>query len=224
MVDNNIILRLYNSQDRLAVREISYETADRGNSAENIFGDREVLADLLTCYYTDYEPQSLWVAEHERRVIGYLTGCLDSRRYLRIMGWRLWPCILIKAIFRGALWRPQTWRLFKATVMTLCQGKLRREIPFDKYPAHLHVNVRKNFRGQKIGKRLIERFIVQVKAAWLNGIHLSTHEDNISARKFFEYLGFMELSRYPTINISSEHKRITHTIIYVMDLRNHNPL
>jgi GNAT superfamily N-acetyltransferase len=223
-LNNNISAHLYKPEDRLAVRDISYGTADGGCSAENIFQDREALADFLTLYYTDYEPRSLWVAEYEGKAVGYLSGCLDSRRYTRVMAWQVLPYVIIIAVLRGALWRWQTWKLLKAVGWMFCRGQFIRHISFDKYPAHLHVNVREGFRGKKVGKYLVERFISQVKAAGLKGIHLSVHEDNIPAHKFFEHLGFVELSRYPTINTSSEHNRIAHAVIYVMDLRNGNPL
>lgn len=94
------------------IRQIACDTADMGEPVENFFGDREVVGDLLTRYYTDYESESLWVAEYEGKVIGYLTGCLDTHRYFRIMGFCLLPQIIIKSILRGVFLRQDTWRLF----------------------------------------------------------------------------------------------------------------
>jgi len=109
---NDIIIRSYESQDREMIRQIACDTADMGEPVENFFGDREVVGDLLTRYYTDYESESLWVAEYEGKVIGYLTGCLDTHRYFRIMGFCLLPQIIIKSILRGVFLRQDTWRLF----------------------------------------------------------------------------------------------------------------
>jgi len=211
---NDIVIRLYESQDRQTIRQIACDTADMGEPVENFFGDREVVADLLTRYYTDYEPESLWVAEHQRKVIGYLTGCLDSRRYFRVMAWRLVPQIIIKSIFRGVFLRRDTLRLFKAAIRTDWLGGFRRHIPLDKYPAHLHVNVRKGFRSQDAGKRLVERFIEQVEMRRLSGIHLAVREDNVRARKFFKELGFIELSRYPTVYTGKGPLNIVYAVAY----------
>jgi len=209
---SDIIVRSYQSQDREAVRKIACDTADMGEPVENFFGDREVVADLLTRYYTDYESESLWVAEYEGKVIGYLTGCLDSRRYFRVMAWRLVPQIVIKSILRGVFLRQDTLRLFRATIKTGWLGGFRRRIPLDKYPAHLHMNVQKGFRSQDVGKRLVERFIEQVEVRGLCGVHLAVREDNVRARKFFEHLGFIELSRYPTVYT----RKGPHNIVYVI--------
>ena len=203
-------MRLYQSQDREAVRQIACDTADMGESVENFFGDREVVADLLTRYYTDYESESLWVAEYEGKVIGYLTGCLDSRRYFRVMAWRLVPQIVIKSFLRGVLLRQDTLRLFRATIKTGRLGGFRRRIPLGKYSAHLHVNIQKGFRSENIGRHLVERFIEQVEVKGLHGIYLAVRQDNVRARKFFEHLGFIELSRYPTVYT----KRGRHNIVY----------
>lgn len=196
---SGIIVRLYQSQDREAVRQIACDTADMGEPVENFFGDREVVADLLTRYYTDYEPGSLWVAEYEGKVVGYLTGCLNTWRYFRVMVWLLVPWIVIKSIFRGVLLREDTWRLFRAATKTLRISGFKRHIPLDEYPAHLHVNVEKGFRSQNVGRSLVERFIEQVKVAGLRGIYMAVREDNVGGRRFFEHLGFIELSRYPTV-------------------------
>jgi ribosomal protein S18 acetylase RimI-like enzyme len=211
---SDIIVRSYQSQDTEAVRQIACDTADMGESVENFFGDREIVADLLTRYYTDYEPGSLWVAEYERKVIGYLTGCLNTRRYFWVMARRLVPQIVIKSIIRGLFLRQDTLRLFRATIKTGWLGGFRRKIALDKYPAHLHMNVQKGFRSQNVGKRLVERFIEQVKVRGLRGIHLAVRQDNVRARKFFQHLGFIEITRYPTVYTRKGPHNIVYVIVY----------
>jgi len=209
-----IVIRAYELRDRQIVRQLACDTADMGEPVENFFGDREIVADLLTRYYTDYEPESLWVAEYEGKVIGYLTGCLDTRWYFRVMVWRLVPQIVIKSIFRGVFLRQDTWRLFKAATKTWRVSGFKRHIPLDKYPGHLHVNVQKGFRGQDIGKRLVERFIEQVKVTGLPGIYLAVREDNLEGRRFSEHLGFIELSRYTTVYTQKGLHKVVYAIVY----------
>jgi len=211
---NDIIIRTYESRDRQMMRQIACDTADMGEPVKNFFGDREVVADLLTRYYTDYEARSLWVAEHEGKVIGYLTGCLDTRRYFRVMAWRLVPRIGIKAVIRGVFLRQDTWRLFWAAIRTGWIGGFKRHIPLHKYRGHLHVNIERGFRSQNVGKNLVERFIEQVKAAGLAGIYLAVREDNVRGRKFFEDFGFVELSRYPTVYAKSGVHKTVYALVF----------
>jgi hypothetical protein len=74
-------IRPYQPSDRSAVRQLAYDTADAGRPSS--FPDAALQMDLLTTYYTDHEPESCWITEEDGKVKGYLTGCLDTRKFLR---------------------------------------------------------------------------------------------------------------------------------------------
>ena len=210
---SNVIVRSYEPRDRPAVRQIACDTADRGEPV-SFFSDREVFADILTRYYTDFEPRSLWVVEYGGQAVGYLSGCLDDRRYRRVMAWRVVPAALVWAIVRGALARRETWRLLGALVRTWRSGEFRQPAALAQYPAHLHINIQPGFRGQHIGPRLVERFVEQARAAGAGGIHAGVHEDNLPARRFFERLGFAPLGHYAVVLPDGVTYRISSTIVY----------
>jgi len=209
----NVIIRPYEPRDRKAVRRIASDTVDLGEPVEHFFPDREVFADFLASYYTDDEPQSLWIAECEKEVVGYLTGCLDSRRYFRRMLWRVGPKAVLRAIGRGLLLSRQMWKLLGIGMRTLFFGGCRRHIPLEIYPAHLHVNVQEGFRGQEVGRHLMERFFGQLKETGILGVYASVREDNPSGCHFFEKMGFTVVSRYPRIWFVGE-KGLPYTVIY----------
>lgn len=194
-----VVVRPYRAGDRSAVRQICCDTADLGLPVERVFHDRDVAADFLTRYYTDDEPQASWVAECGGRVIGYLTGCLDVRRYRRRMAMRIAPASVARAVLRGALWRRQTWRLLSAWLATWRRGGFERRVPLAQYPTHLHLNILEGFRGQGVARALLERFTVQVRAEGLQGIHASVREDNVPACRFFERMGFVVVQRWPVV-------------------------
>ena len=210
----HIGVRAYAPRDRAAVRAIACETAVRGKPVESVWPDREVAADLLTRYYTDYEPGSLWVAEHAGQVIGYLTGCLGTQRYQRVMARRVVPHAVLGAITRGVLWSPQLWRLVRAGITTWHHGGFRQRAPLDLYPAHLHVNIQEGFRGQQVGRRLLERFLSQAAAAGVGGIHLAVREENVPARTLFEQMGFVLLSHRSFALPDGERLKISVTLTY----------
>jgi ribosomal protein S18 acetylase RimI-like enzyme len=219
-VSTDVGIRPYEPRDRSAVREISCDTADRGNAVESFFSGRRVVADLLTRYYTDYEPQTSWVAEYEGQVIGYLAGCLNSRRHFWMMVFCIVPGAVIGAILRGVLWRKETWRLLGAWVRMWRRGGFFKSVLRERYPAHLHINLRQSFRGQHVGQHLIERFIEQVKVAGMRGISVSVREGNSAACRFFERLGFTPLSRYPIILPYSGVSQIDYTVVYCKVVEN----
>jgi len=190
-----VTIRPYTVADRGAVRTIACDTADRGEPIDHLFRDREVVADLITRYYTDDEPQTAWVATHDDRVVGYLTGCLDSHRYVQRMRRHIIPSAMWKAVYHGALGAPQTWRLLVAAMHTWRGGRFRREISLAAYPAHLHLNVHQAFRGRGIGRALVTRFLDRVHEGRLPGVHAAVRADNEPSRRLFTRLGFLELSR-----------------------------
>ena len=210
----DVQIRPYHPSDRAAVRQICCGTADRGEDVETVFRDREVFADLVSSYYTDYEPTSTWIAESHGDVIGYLTGCLESGRYRRVMAWRIVPHAMLRAISRGNLLSAQTWRLSWAGLQTWLRGGTRWPVPVASYPAHLHVNLQKGFRGQHIGHRLVERFLDQARAAQLGGAHVAVRSDNRPSRTFFEGLGFIELGRHRVVFPQGMSYETHETIIY----------
>lgn len=214
----SVVIRPYQLLDRPAIRQICADTADRGKPVENFFSDREVFADLMTCYYTDFEPQSVWVAEIDGRVIGYLSGCRDSRRYLRLMAGLIAPRALLRAIFRGVFLRKKTYRFIQAMLKSCMLGGLKRELSFNKYPAHLHIDIKEAFRGQNIGSRLMEKFFTQAKSSGANGVYLTVRQDNTAAGKFFEKMGFSIVNRYPMMMPEAGNFKLNYSVLYVKDL------
>ncbi len=179
-------IRRYEPRDRAAVRAIACGTADVA------FPDREILADVLTRYYTDLAPQHSWVAEDAGVVVGYLTGCLDTRRYLRAMATRIVPAVLLKAVARGCVWR--FWPLLRQP-----EGDFRRTQILEDYPAHLHINFRPSYRGRGGGGELLRQFLRQAAEAGVGGVHAGVSETNEAARRFFEKFGFAALGREPRV-------------------------
>lgn len=178
-----IRIRPYEPRDRAAVRQICCDTADRGEPVENFFPDRELIADLMTRYYTDYDTTTTWVAEENSAVVAYVTGCLDTPQWRRVTFGRIAPRAILGAIGRGVLFHAQTWRFL---------ARLRPSSPVDltDYPAHLHVNVARGFRGGEVGRQLVDTFRARAGSV---GVHANVRRNNDRGRKFFEQLGFQPL-------------------------------
>jgi len=202
-------IRPYRPADRPALRRLCCDTADAGGSVDSLFRDREVFADLLTSYYTDQEPESCWVAEHDGEVVGYLTGCIDSRHSARAM-WRIAPRVLLRALGRGVLWQAATWRLLRANLWLWFRAARHARPDPRSYPSHLHINVDRRFRGGQTGRRLLEAFLGYAARAGSPGVQLNVRADSDSARRFFERNGFRALAEYPLMR----RPHAPHTIIY----------
>src|SRR3989338_2353946 len=101
----NAVIRKFKDSDREAVRQITFDTAFLGRPASVFFSGREVLCDSLTLYFTDYEPQSCFVAEINGEVIGCLLGARDKAAAEKIAGRKINPKILWRALREGVFFR-----------------------------------------------------------------------------------------------------------------------
>ncbi len=191
----DVVIRPYEARDRAAVRAICCDTADRGKPVESFFSDRELIADLVTRYYTDFEPETCWVADAGGTVAGYLTGALDTSRQERILHRRIVPRALLRAFARGALFRAETWRMFVALLRSR-EGYASRGPVAVEYPAHLHIDVLDGYRGQRVGQRLMDAFLGRLRERGVGGVHATVRGDNPKACTFFERMGFGVVGGY----------------------------
>lgn len=211
------VIRLFAASDRAAVRRIACDTADCGKSVERFFPDREVFADLITRYYTDYEPSSCWVGESGGVVVGYVTGCLDTVRQERLMSSSIFPRVLLKALLRGVWLHPQALAFVRLN-WDVWRGH-RHEPPLNLvlYPAHLHVNLAPDYRGHGLGRKLVETFAEFAGKRGSAGVHASVREDNEKGRAFFERLGFREIAEHPVVRLEKG-GNVLYGIVYGMRL------
>jgi len=62
------VIRSYRPSDRDAVRRLCCETGYLGEAIDDVFQDRQLFADYLTSFYTDWEPESAFVLEQDGAV------------------------------------------------------------------------------------------------------------------------------------------------------------
>ena len=142
-------VRPYQRRDRARIRRIVCATALRGRPLTAFFEDERVLVKLFLDYYLSYEPESCFVAESEGRVVGYVLGCKDSRRYLRVVVFRYGPQLLARLLVRlltGRYRRLTTYRTLWWAV-----ARAWREVPaadLRRFPAHMHLGVDQELRSQ----------------------------------------------------------------------------
>ncbi|MBI4308856.1 MAG: GNAT family N-acetyltransferase [Candidatus Omnitrophica bacterium] len=215
---SNVIIRAFETKDRETIRAICADTADRGQPIERFFPDRECAADLLTGYYTDYEPSSTFVAEVEGRVAGYVQGCLDNRRYGLLMFWVLIPQALFKGFKNGTLFRRELWRMAGAMLRNWPRLFAWRKRSFHSHQGHVHISVAEGFRHQRIGQKLMEAFLDHAHTRGVEELTASVHDGNTAACRFFEQAGFKVNERYPMVMARENALERYNSLLYVKDI------
>jgi ribosomal protein S18 acetylase RimI-like enzyme len=205
-------IRGYQARDRDDVRRICCDAVQAGLPlSDDVFVDRELFADLWTSWFTDECPDSTWVVvSHtplDGSVVGYLTGCEDTRRWL---AWSrsAWPLALGRAASRGRLLRSDAAKfLIRNTRLLFAAGARaalsRPHSEAERFPAHLHINMTPHFRGAGVGRALIERFINRLRESRISGVHAVVGGDNQRAQAFFSREGFRVLARIPDLAFSA---------------------
>ncbi|MFA5873337.1 MAG: GNAT family N-acetyltransferase [Anaerolineales bacterium] len=192
----DLVIRPYQPADRQPVFRIGADTAFFGAPIEAYMEDRNAFLDAFYAYYTDLEPEHAWVACADGEVVGFLAGCvntrLHNRKLLRVILPRLTGNLLRGKYHFGK----RSLHYFSG----LLGGLLRREftrVDLDTFPAHLHINVESAWRGYKLGQRLMEAYLGQLRELGITGVYLDTTSLNEVACRLYEKIGFRLLDARP---------------------------
>lgn len=190
---SGIRIRPYRAADRAAVRRICCDTGFLGQPIDAVFEDREAFADFLTAYYTDCEPESLFILECAGQVAGYLSGC-------RRPGWRrlhsVWntPRLALRVLSRYLLgtYAPASRRY----VRWLATRAVRETPPRPRDTPHFHVNVLPEARSIPGTKALIDAFLDYLRSRGERAVYgqMVVYEDRRTAALFTRF-GFTVLNR-----------------------------
>jgi ribosomal protein S18 acetylase RimI-like enzyme len=213
------LIRPFKQSDRSAVREICYLTGMMGEPIEFLWPDKESFADMFTRYYTDLEPDSIFLAELDGKVVGYLTGCLDSQR-----AWNPLAIGAKAALKRGLIFKPVLSRTISNVVIKGIKALRANEIPTDifkdpRWPAHLHINLLKEARGKNFGRALMQAWFDKLKKFKIPGCYLETTFENENAIAFFKKMGFEPYGKSHLIpGWHDRSGRQLHSLVMVKDL------
>ena len=190
-------IRTFERRDHMAVWQLAAETAFFGDPVEAFLDDRALFCEAFVAYYTDQEPEHLWVAEMNGDLVGYVTGCADSRRRERFSRTCTLPRLLGKMIVGQYRIGRKTLRFSWRGAQAWGQRTIPR-VSLQRFPAHLHVNVAARARGQGIGRALLEACLARFWAEGASGVHLHTTDHNRAACHLYESIGFRLQSARPT--------------------------
>ena len=194
-------IRKFKKEDRDAIREIAWKTAFTNTQGKKAhFRDKEILADTLVAYHTDYEPESTFVATLDGEVVGYLTGAIDTVKADKIFVLKIIPGLFVKSIKKWVYGDKATLTFIASYLKGFLRGEFSSPHFSGEYPALMHINVLERARGQKIGQSLIEHYFIYLKKKGVKGVQLGTMSQ--MATIFFKKMGFKVLfeKKRPSLN------------------------
>jgi len=164
-----------------------------GEPADAFFASRELLNDFLTRYFTDFEPQSCFVAEASDRVVGYLIGAKNEARFSRVFNAIILPRLLMKAALNGVFFSKKNMTFIFYCLVSWLRREFETPDFSKEYPALLHINVEKDSRSLGLGSKLIAAYLDYLAKEGVSGVHLATMSEKASG--FFRSQGFKLLYR-----------------------------
>ena len=200
--------------DRGRVRELCCETGFLGKPIDPVFEDRELFADYLTAYYTDWEPESAFVLLVNGDIRGYLLG---SRHPTRQQIYNLYNnvALFLRGIFR--------YRRYNAASRKFVHWILRqawREVPAaPRRTAHFHINLLADARSVTNARTLTDSYLKYLHENGERRVfgQMVVFEDR-RGTKMFERYGFKVLNRMEITKYRDLHPEPVYLCTVIKDL------
>lgn len=195
MSATRFFIRPYRAADRPGVRQIyGQDEFARPRLLGKYPRLSQYLADEASCYFTDYEPESLLVAEAQGAMVGALLGAVDTERYRQVYKRRIRP-MLIRRCLSGAYGFPG-WLIPIIRTELACRNLVTPEVDLHQYPAHLHIGVLPDWRRQGIGTSLMEGFAETLRQRNISGYHLYASSFHPLGVAFYRKIGLEDLGQF----------------------------
>jgi GNAT superfamily N-acetyltransferase len=185
------VIRPYHPSDRETVRRLCCETGYLGQAIDPVFQDRELFADYLTSFYTDWEPESTFVLEQDGEVKGYLMG--SRRPFLhQLHSFMTNLGLFAKGIFRYPRYNASS----KAFVRWILLNAWREVPAAPRRIPHFHFNMLPEAQGFGTAREILVQFLNHLRAHGETHVfgQVVTFEDRRGA-KVFERFGFQVLEK-----------------------------
>jgi ribosomal protein S18 acetylase RimI-like enzyme len=185
-------IRPFRPGDEPALSHICLKTADAGADATGVFADDDIWGEVFVLPYVARHPDFAFVVEaDDGRVVGYVVGAPDTDAFEEWFQQEWWPR------FAERWPKPVAVESRQDGTLTYAYGRKPGAEPYSAaYPAHLHIDLLPELRGQGFGRVLIETFVGRLRDAGVTGLHLVADARNEGAIAFYPRVGFTPLDSH----------------------------
>ena len=215
-----IEIRNFQPADRARVRELCCETGFLGKPIDPVFEDRELFADYLTAYYTDWEAESAFVLLVNGEIRGYLMG---SRRPFRQQCYAFYQNISL--FLRGVFRYPRYSAASKKFVQWILRTAWREVPAAPRRTAHFHINLLADARQVATTRALMDSYLRYLHACGEKRVYgqMVVFEDR-RGTKMFERYGFKVLNKSAITKYRDVHPAPVYLCTIVKDLDENSQL
>lgn len=173
-------IRPYRETDKYNVQRICLQTVNDDVQFEGL--NRENAPFFLTVYcnyYIEKEPQNCFVTvDGNDEAVGYIICAENVKKYRKTFMKEYFP------------------KLEKKRRLMVFGEVLAYHFFALRYPAHMHIDILKEYRGGGTGTKMLEILTEHLKNKGISGVQLCVSEANTRGIKFYERFGFNTLMRF----------------------------
>jgi GNAT superfamily N-acetyltransferase len=218
--DNSFAIRSYRETDREAVRRLCCDTGFLGTPIDPVYEDRQLFADFLTTYYTDWEPESSFVIEIDGEIRGYLLG---SRKPLRNQLYSFWQNV---SLFLKALTRCFRYNVASRRFVLWILMNGWREVPAaPRRVPHFHINLLPDARKMSTTRALMSAYLSYLYRCGEKRVYgqIVTFESR-RGEQMFERYGFKVLNRAEITKYKAFYPQSVYLSTVIKNLETAEPL
>ena len=220
MSENSFTIRSYRETDREAVRRLCCDTGFLGAPIDPVYEDRQLFADFLTTYYTDWEPESSFVIEIDGEIRGYLLG---SRKPLLNQLYSFWQnvSLFLKALTCYFRYNTASRRFVRWILMNGW-----REVPAaPRRVPHFHINLLPDARKMSTTRALMSAYLSYLYRCGEKRVYgqIVTFESR-RGEQMFERYGFKVLNRAEITKYKAFYPQSVYLSTVIKNLETAEPL
>lgn len=173
---------------------VCLRTGDSGRDATGLYHDPDLLAHVYAGPYPIADPALTFVAADAGGVLGYIVATADTFAFETWLEENWWPALRERYPIEMAADPAdgsQDWQ----RVAHIHRSRPRHDELYDRYPAHLHIDILPRGQGAGLGRRLMTTLLDALRARRVRGLHLGVGSGNPGAFAFYRAMGFTEERR-----------------------------
>ncbi|MFE3447380.1 GNAT family N-acetyltransferase [Nonomuraea sp. NPDC059194] len=182
-------IRPFQPYDLPGMYRVCLQTGDSGKDATSLYHDPDLLAHIYAGPYPIADPALSFVAVDQRGVLGYIIATADTLAFEHWMEEHWWPGL------RARYPRTMAADPGDGTQDWWCVQRIHDAGPtpdelYDRYPAHLHIDILPRGQGAGLGRQLMKTLLDALRVRRVPGVHLGVGAGNPGAFAFYQAMGF----------------------------------
>ncbi|MCX4553687.1 GNAT family N-acetyltransferase [Streptomyces sp. NBC_01387] len=197
----SIEIRPYQPFDLPGMYRVCLQTGDSGRDATALYSDPDLLGHVFAGPYPVADPGLTFIAADEHGVLGYVVATADSAAHEKWLEEEWYPPLRLRYPQSMAHDPGDGTRDWQRVAQVHQPGPSAGDALYDRFPAHLHIDILPRGQGAGLGRRLITVLLEALRERGVRGLQLSVGGGNPGARAFYLAIGFTEAERQERFSV-----------------------